>query len=160
MGDSVTSMQGGTLSGMKTALFAAFLALPLAAAAQYRCAGADGRTTFQQAACPAAMNGERIALRDRAPADPGRAQSGPSFEQRELAAIERRMEIQRGINGGIPVVGMTADQLNRALGGPSAINVTQGEGATRPQFVYYRGSATWYVYLRDGVVSTVQASIR
>ena len=55
--------------------------------------------------------------------------------------------------------GMSATQVQTAWGPPTKINTTTGSYGTHEQWVYRReGGAAQYVYLENGVVTTIQSN--
>ena len=54
------------------------------------------------------------------------------------------------------MVGMTAEELNLALGKPDKTNAAQYGVDSRNQLIYYRNGRTLYVYADNGVVSAIQ----
>ena len=51
---------------------------------------------------------------------------------------------------------MTASELQSAMGAPNQRNTGQNGAGSDDQFVYNREDRTFYVYVRNGVVTTVQ----
>lgn len=51
---------------------------------------------------------------------------------------------------------MTVKDLLEAMGQPDKANLAQYGSNTHDQLIYYRGDRTWYVYVRNGVVSSIQ----
>ena len=136
------------------AVSAAFL--PTVATAQYKCVAPDGRTTFQQAPCAGGARTEKLDLSSSAPADPAGAREAAASTQRQLSALEWRSAVDQAIVNGVPMVGMTNDELNRALGAPHAVNASDFGRGLEEQRIYRRGPRTWYVYTRAGVVTAIQ----
>lgn len=52
---------------------------------------------------------------------------------------------------------MTEANLRMAMGSPTRINRGNYGGTASDQWVYARNDATWYVYVRDGVVDSFQS---
>lgn len=125
---------------MKTIVCAAALAACVPAIAQYKCVGSDGRTSFQQAPCDPSQSGKKLDVRAGPATSPG----------------ERPLEIRAAIAARRPVVGMTQEELVRAIGRPDKINAAQYGAEFQNQLIYYREDRTWYVYTRDGLVTSIQ----
>lgn len=123
-------------------LSALALSLTLCApvAAQYKCVGRDGSTTFQQTPCASDQRGERLNIAVPPSIDDGR----PDHIRR--AIVERKI-----------VLGMTRAELDRVMGGrPNKVNSSVYESGRKDQLIYYQTGRTLYVYTDDGVVSAVQ----
>lgn len=132
------------------------VALPMAAAAQYKCIMPGGGTSYQQTPCASAARGERRDFSPSPPADPAAARAAAESTQRQLAAAEWRSAVERAITNGYPIVGMSVTDLDRALGAPQGISTSDyGRGLEEQRF-YYRGVRTWYVYTKNGVVTAIQ----
>lgn len=144
---------------MRNTLIAAICAaLPALAAAQYKCTAPGGRVAYQQTPCEGAATGEKLRISTAQAVDAGGATRAASYEQRELARLERRQLLQRSTgSAAVPMVGMTAAELQQTLGGPSTVSLADYGRGLESQQVYYRLGVTWYVYLRDGVVTSMQA---
>lgn len=125
---------------IKTIAAAALLTIATAPAwAVNKCTGPDGAVVFQDAPC--AGKGESIAVK---PA----AGSLSSVTPRAANAIAQ----------GKVFVGMTADEVRRSWGAPTKINSTLSGSGSSQQWVYDRGNfKSQYVYLDNGIVSTIQS---
>ena len=106
-----------------------------------KCTDKDGRLSYQETPCdPAAKHSEALKIQESPPTTP--------FEAKASAAIAR----------GRIMVGMTASQVRRSWGSPSKVNRSVGSYGTHEQWVYDRGIAkSQYVYLENGVVSSIQS---
>lgn len=137
---------------IRTMAIAAMAALSGAATAQvYRCPDASGRTLIQQVPC---MGGERMNV---APASGHVDPQSESDGQRRLQKMKADNAMAEAIRRGIPVSGMTREQLRRTMGSlPDVVNPSDYDGMIKEQLVYYRSDATWYVYLTNGIVDAVQ----
>ena len=118
----------------------------LATAAQaqqmYRC----GNTFSQQPCGPDATSvGGKAA--------PQKAEAG---EPASGAASAARRPNWSAIARGVPEVGMTARELESAMGAPSERNAGRNGAGSDDQLVYRRDNRTIYVYVRNGVVTAVQ----
>lgn len=136
---------------------ALFAALPSAWAVN-KCL-VDGKTVYQDAPCSAGA-GTKLELPSSPGTTPGTAPSQlPARPQSSAGRIPvDNTAVLNGMATGKPVVGMTENQLNIAMGRPNRTNAGNYEGQQRDQLIYDRGDVTYYVYVREGVVSSVQAS--
>jgi len=130
--------------------------LPVVAAAQYKCVGADGRTSFQQVPCADAVRTERLDLSSSAPADPAGAREAAASTQRQLSALQWQSAVNQAITGGYPLVGMSVVDLDRALGAANGVDTADYGRGVEEQRIYRRGPRMWYVYTRAGVVTAIQ----
>ena len=140
-----------------------------------KCTDVHGRVIYQEASCEAA---QLVPLGSQARQD----QSSPASKQKLVMTPE---EIAKQLEDGIPSavrteaerkkfdamrmeimqrkevapptvrVGMTADQTREVWGSPSRVNRTESAYGIREQWVY---GTSRYVYLRNGVVESVQTS--
>lgn len=118
------------------------LGIPLTCAAQFKCVHADGKVSFQQMPCAEGSKSNNLDIRPGSGSITGTTEA----QKRNWAAIAR----------GMPEVGMTLKDLEAAMGQPSKANLAQYGPNTHDQLIYYRSSRTIYVYLRNGVVTSVQ----
>jgi len=51
---------------------------------------------------------------------------------------------------------MTREQLYQAIGTPNKINAGQYGARSKDQLIYYRNNRTLYVYIDDGIVTSLQ----
>ena len=72
------------------------------------------------------------------------------------AASAPRRPNWSAIARGVPEVGMTARELESAMGAPSERNAGRNGAGSDDQLVYRRDNRTIYVYVRNGVVTAVQ----
>lgn len=129
----------------------AVAAVCLPAAAQvYKCPDATGRTVIQQTPC---AGGQALNVR---PASGHGTQNSAADAQARLAKLKADNAMAEAIRKGVPLVGMTAAQLQQAMGQPSQVNPSNYGGTRKDQLVYYRPNATWYVYTTNGVVDSIQ----
>jgi hypothetical protein len=136
--------------------FVAMLAVIAPAHAQYKCTGADGAISFQQAPCASNHQQSQIQLRDRG--SPGDSATGQATVDWKLKAAELDWQrtVREAIASGRVVVGMSRDQLYQAIGAPAKINAGQYGARSKDQLIYYRNNRTLYVYVDDGFVSAIQ----
>jgi hypothetical protein len=115
----------------------------------------DGKTVFQDAACPG--KGEAITVRPASGhAQPSTANSAAMKAKSELAALNRRAEVRGAIERREPLVGMTQAELLEAMGQPDRANLANYNGVQHNQLIYERGGRTLYVYTDAGVVKAIQ----
>lgn len=110
----------------------------------YRCKDEGGRTVIQQAPC---IDGSKVRVR---PA------SGPGGGESSRAESTTNQEIISAIAHGQPAVGMSRAQLDSVMGPPTRVNHSNYRGSKRDQIVYRRPDGTWYVYVADGRVESLQ----
>jgi hypothetical protein len=107
----------------------------------YRCAGEGGRVIFQQAPCQG--EGRQLEVPPINVAEPYRPD----------ASLVRSMEARSAIERGVVRVGMTAAEVQQAVGAPRAINRSVSEAGVAEQLVYRTpDGGRMDVYLRDGLV--------
>lgn len=136
---------------MRLTLALALATLAGAASAQvYKCPGPGGQTVFQQSPC---AGGKELNVKPV-------QEVGGTYLGGQTAAgtadVDRRLAILGAAERGEPAVGMTVDQLERAMGWPQKVNVANYGGGPEEQRIYRRDGRTYYVYTRDGVVSGIQ----
>jgi len=132
----------------------AFLAVGVshAQAQVYKCPDPHGRTVIQQAPC---TGGQELEVK------PASGYDNPANAARARQRAEREGnagDILLAISEGRPAIGMNEDQLRMALGTPTRINRANYGGRTSDQWVYYSRGQSWFVYVRDGRVSSFQNS--
>lgn len=127
---------------MKIFLLAAAL-VATSAQAQFKCTGADGTISFQDAPCPARDRAERLVLSAAPPAE------------------IRPEHIQRAIALRKIVPGMTRAELDRVMRvDPDRFNRSMSADRVRHQLIYDQGRRTLYVYTEDGVVVSTSETER
>lgn len=140
---------------MKSAFFATAIAAASctqAIAQVYKCPDPHGRTVIQQAPC---TGGQELDVK------PASGYDNPANAARARQRAEREgnaQDILLAISEGRPAIGMNEDQLRMALGTPTRINRANYGGRTSDQWVYYSRGQSWFVYVRDGRVSSFQNS--
>ena len=140
-----------------------------------KCTDAHGRVIYQEASCEAAqlvplgsqarqdqsatapkqklvMTPEEIAkqLEDGIPSAVRTEAERKKFDAMRMEIMQRKEVAPPTVR-----VGMTADQTREVWGSPSRVNRTESAYGVREQWVY---GASRYVYLRNGVVESVQTS--
>jgi hypothetical protein len=138
---------------MKHWLLLAFLMAAPSAWAINKCTQPDGRVVYQEAACE---GGRKV---DVSAAGRGTTAGGAKHWSAELAAVDHRIRVREAINRGEPVVGMSEAELQQAMGAPTRANLGDYEGQRNDQLIYERPGRTWYVYVQDGRVRSVQTSL-
>jgi len=103
---------------------------------------------------PCAPGAETLTVR---PATPSARQAAAASAR--LAGLEAAHKLRQASERGEVLVGMTADQVRQAWGRPDRKNLSDYAHGQRDQWVYYRQNRTDYVYLEDGRVSSVSASV-
>lgn len=121
----------------------AFVALVLAgpALAQFKCTQTDGSVSFQQQPCAAQAKTERLDL----PAP---------------AADDGRGDYRAAMAKGLAVPGMTRAELNRIWRSPDKCNTSHTGSGTYDQCIWRWADKTVYIYLRDGVIESIQDNPR
>ena len=140
---------------IQAAIAAALLALTTAPTwAVNKCTLTDGKVVFQDAPCDG--KGEKLRILGAGQADPN--SSGSAYWRREADRIERKERTEAAIAQRKVVIGMSAEEVRRSWGAPSKINSTINGQGTSQQWLYDRGQfKAQYVYLDNGVVSTIQS---
>lgn len=123
-----------------------------------KCTGPDGAVVFQDAPCTG--KGQTLTIRPGSGHSGAGAAESAARTQGEIAAINRRSETSAAITRGVPLIGMTLDELDRAMGAPSRHNPANYGGVQHDQLIYDRGGRTWYVYTEAGIVRSIQNSER
>ncbi len=57
---------------------------------------------------------------------------------------------------GKPAIGMSEAQLRKVMGNPKKINANNYQGNQRDQWIFEKGNDRYYVYVDDGIVSSIQ----
>jgi hypothetical protein len=78
-----------------------------------------------------------------------REQAQREQEQRELENLVERHSF---------VIGMTKDQVARALGQPARVNRTVKANSISEQWIYEFSGRTMYLYIEDGILRSYQDS--
>lgn len=144
-------MQMKKVNMTKQAVFMAVLLLAAPAWAINKCSASDGKVVFQDAPC--AGQGEVLNVRPASGhADPATQASA----QERLQKLKADNAMAEAIRLHRPLVGMTTAQLQDAMGLPTRVNASNYNGALHDQLIYEGRGETWYVYTRNGVVTSVQ----
>lgn len=135
------------------AVAALALAASLPAHAVNKCTGADGRVQYQEQPCE---GGKTVDLSSAGRADPAAVNSARDA----IATASWRSTVNQAIVRGEPLVGMTEAELSQAMGAPDRANLGNYGGVQSHQLIYDRGTRTWFVYTRNGAVSSIQNTER
>ena len=125
--------------------------------AQYKCQQGDGTITYQQTACATDEAQERVKLYVPG-SDTDPSTSAPDFKT-QIDELDRRRLVRDAIESGRPMVSMTRQELEQAMGYPDAVSAAQYGPNAQDRLVYYRDGHTIYVYIDNGVVSAIQNTV-
>lgn len=129
------------------------VALSLSAHAQvYKCPDASGRTLIQQLPC---TGGTELNVK---PATGGDNLANARAAGQRAGRDGNNQEILTAIGQRKPAIGMTEDNLRMAMGTPTRKNTGNYGGRQSDQVIFERSDGTWYVYVREGLVSSIQFS--
>lgn len=138
---------------MSWALICAALVLCEPAGAQiYKCPDPAGRTVIQQMPCA----GGTVMNIQRGDAERNDEGDAALASQARVAEMNHRADVRAAINTRRPMVSMTSAELRQAMGQPTRINQANYRGSLQDQWIYERDDGTWYVYTRDGIVTSIQ----
>lgn len=131
---------------------------PLSAQAVYKCTGAGGKVTLQDAPCASSEAGTKLNVPAPAPTT-SRARSPYAADIARHKAEEneqqRQADAETAIHQKKVFVGMREDEVIRALGRPERVN--RDSHSRSDQWVYRRGTVGgFYVYMDNGVVRSWQ----
>lgn len=135
-----------------SAILLIILAFP--ATAQNKCKQSDGTTVYQQAACANSTKQESLRV-FAAPPEEVASSARPNFRA-QINELDRKQAIRDAIAAGRPMVTMTREELQLAMGSPDKLNAAQYGSRTHDQLIYYRNGRTLFVYTENGVVSSIQ----
>jgi len=116
-----------------------------------KCTDASGKVAFQDAPC--AGKGEKIEVHPAS--GPARAADAGEAQAR-VDQLKRDNQMSEAIRTHEPLVGMTAKQLQEAMGTPTKVNANNYNGTRQDQVIYERANETWLVYTRNGLVESIQ----
>lgn len=120
----------------------------------FRCKLQDGSVAYQDTPCAA---GEQKKVASPASGSAPSADAPPPIDYKQkLNELDRRRNIREAIAAGTPMVSMTRAELDSAMGRPDGVNTGQYGDSSQDQLIYRRGSRTFYVYVKDGVVTSIQ----
>lgn len=145
----------------------AVLTAPSALAQVNKCRQPDGSIVYQQGPCGGAQTDARssgTSATSRANAAPASSDAGTDAGARaaqlklkkEVADVEHRQKVRYAIESRQPMVGMTRQELDLAMGPPSKVNASQYGARLKDQLIYERGERTLYVYTENGMVTAIQ----
>lgn len=142
--------------GMKKYLLICCMLVSASAAAQvYKCT-VNGKTVYADNPCDSKAVVVPI-MRGPTLAESNAARTSQATLKAEM---DRRSSIRAAIDAGEPRVSMTEQELYDAMGRPNRVNAGNYSGSRQDQLIYDRYSRTWYVYLTDGIVTSIQNSER
>jgi hypothetical protein len=127
-----------------------------AASAQtmFKCTGADGRVSFQQAPCDTHKGAKAQAM--EVP-QANVVEGNPAGEANLRAEAQRAQAVRLAIARGQLVSGMTEAEVVQLLGRPLVVNSDNVEGRVSRQLVYrYPDGSARYVYTRNGLTYASQ----
>lgn len=124
--------------------------------AQYKCTSPEGRVSYQERPCASQQRSQALDLRTLPPPSAGEASAAAADLAQRNAALDKRIAIRRAIDEHRPLVGMTAAELQQAMGAPNTVNASQVGATASDQHVYQRGTRTIYVYVQAGRVTAIQ----
>lgn len=134
----------------------------LPAAAQFKCRQPDGSTAYQQTPCAGAQSDARMTASPAVSAAPGPGATDAEGRaaqlklKKELADAEHRQKVRYAIETRQPMVGMTRQELDLAMGAPKNVNASQYGSSLKDQIIYERDGRTLYVYTENGIVTAIQ----
>lgn len=121
----------------------------LPAAAQFKCRQPDGSTAYQQTPCAGSQSEQRLGSPSspsvNTMADAG-AKDAQAKVKAQVAEADKRTRIRAAIEARRPTIGMTRQELELAMGRPTALNTDTTARGLREQWVYQGKSQTMYVY--------------
>lgn len=141
---------------IRAALMAALVVATSAATAQtmFKCTGADGRVSFQQAPCETHKGAKAEPM---AVPQANVVEGNPAGEAGLRSEAQRAQAVRLAIARGQLVTGMTEAEVVRLMGQPAVVNTDNFEGRVSRQLVYrYPDGSTRYVYTRDGLTYASQ----
>ena len=120
----------------------------------YKCT-ISGKTVYQQSPCE---GGSTVNISGAGKGDPN--SSARRQMMSELRTVDRKNRLEEATRQGRIFVGMSSDDVIKSWGKPDKINKTLTSNNRREQWVYRRGRIgnDDYVYLENGIVTTIQSS--
>lgn len=149
-------------------LMLAMFAVANPAIAANKCVGSDGGVTYQEAACPGGP-----VQRTLPPAQPQITRQTAAKDvmtpEEIMAAVEAQRQIDAERKATQPQrkepeparvrIGMREEEVLASWGKPGSVNKTMTASVTSEQWVYRNGTfRTHYVYLRNGIVTSIQTT--
>jgi hypothetical protein len=141
---------------MRLLMLAMLMLATCAASAQtmFKCTGADGSVSFQQAPCDTHKGAKGQAM---AVPQPNLVEGNPAGEASLRAEAMRAQAVRQAIARGQLMSGMTEAEVVRLLGQPAVVNTDNIQGRVSRQLVYrYADGSARYVYTRDGLTYASQ----
>lgn len=111
-----------------------------------------GRVVYQDAPCEGGK-GQALTIR---PATGAGSAVATGAAQARLDKLKADNAMSEAIRTHKPLVGMTSTQLQEAMGTPTKVNADNYNGTQRDQVIFERRTETWFVYLRNGMVESIQ----
>ena len=144
---------------------AALFAAPPALAQVNKCRQPDGSIVYQQGPCGGAQTDARSSgtppartNATAAPSDAGadaEARAAQLKLKKEIADVEHRQKVRTAIESRQPMVGMTRQELELAMGPPEKVNFWQSRRGQDEQLVYRRDGRMLLVYLEGNKVHRI-----
>lgn len=143
---------------MKKYLLICCMLVSASATAQvYKCT-VNGKTVYADSPCGAQATVVQI---QRAPAPMTADERAEKAGWAELRnQMERRSNVRSAVNSGEPAISMSEADLYHAMGRPTRTNTGNYNGTIQNQLIYDRHDRTWYVYLTNGIVTSIQNTER
>lgn len=137
-----------------TFLSIALLCMP-AAAEVFKCT-VNGKVVYADSPCG---NQAKSIKMDDAPALPTASQSAAAAAQKfDASKVDQRLAIRAAIASSEPLVGMTREELDMAMGKADRVNSSDYGRGQEDQIIYYRPKRTFYVYIKARIVTTIQST--
>ncbi len=117
-----------------------------------KCPAPGGKYVYQDLPCDDAQKVD-LSGSGQANADA----TGNQYWQREIARQKRADRVLDAVNSRKIFIGMTADEAIQSWGRPTRVNADISARGRQEQWVYRRGGgADQYVYVENGIVTTIQ----
>lgn len=115
----------------------------------------DGKTVYADSPC--GNQAKTIKIAD-VPTPPTTSQSAAVATQKlDDAKVNLRLAIRSAIASSEPLVGMTREELDMAMGRADRVNRSDYGRGPEDQIIFYRTNRTHYVYTKAGIVTTIQS---
>lgn len=122
-----------------------------AVAEVYKCT-VNGKTVYADSPCDNKATVVPI-TRGSAPVESGAARTDWATLKTEM---DRRSSVRAAIDAGAPLVSMSRQELNDAMGSPDKVNTSDYGRGIEEQLIYSRNGRTIYVYTKNSVVTAIQ----
>lgn len=142
---------------MKKLIIAFYLLSSASAFAEvYKCKNPDGSFAFQETPC-SGKEGEKVKIWSAPTTEQTEQQL--NYYQRQKVRLDIKREFDYAIASHEIKLGMTEEMVIQSWGNPAKVNTTVHNGGKSEQWVYRRGKVkSDYVYLENGIVTSVQTS--